>query len=180
MKKILLALIVLASTVLWGCNSMDVLHTATVTANYGTLYADYDKAHAAVERACSSMPDDKCADLKLNLSVIENIKMSIDVLKSKDEATLQKLITVENIKAYYLQGKIAWVNIRQLITDHGHLNPADQLLLQEYDVRGQRLSMSMDALIDSVNTHNPEYLPMLEQLLQIIGLTAQTAAMFAV
>ena len=177
MKKLIAILSMCFATMfLTACDTMGVFNTAVVTSNYSELYVDYDAAHAAVDRACKTMPAEECADLQLNMAVIENIKQSIETLKSKDAKTLEKLITIENVKAFYQQGKLAWVNIRNIITEHGELNPHDVLLLTEYDARGKRLSIALESLIASVDRKNPDYLPMLENILQIVGMTARTAA----
>ena len=179
MKRVLLALVWIAAMfALPGCNSVDVLHTATAAGSYNGLSQNYSAAHDAVERVCTTMPAPQCADLRLNLGVIENIKMSIDMLKSKDQKSLEKILTVSNIKVYYEQGKVAWTNIRNLITQYGHPSPADMITLQQYDAQGKMLATSIDALLASAETQHPDYVQMLNQISQLVGLSLQTAAMF--
>ena len=179
MKKLVSVLVLCVSAMLMSaCDTMSLFNTASVTSNYSGLQADYDKALAAVNRACESMSAEDCADLKIQVAIIENIKRDVDSLRSKDEPTLQKLITVENIKAHYLSGKIAWVNIEKMLRAKATLSPEDELLLENYNMQGRMLAASLDALLVAAERKNPNYTLMLEQILQIIGLTARTAALF--
>lgn len=179
MKKLFSIMLLCVSTLfLSACDTLSLFHTASVTANYSGLQDDYEAAKAAVERACVSMSEVDCNELKVQVAIIDNIKTAVSGLNDKDEDTLKKLITVENIKAYYIQGKSAWVNIESILRTKAEISAEDEILLESYNIKGRQLSSSLDALLEAAESEHPEFKPMLTNILQIIGLTARTAALF--
>lgn len=184
MKRLITSILLSLSLFLGGCSmlsspsSTDVFNTAVVASSYTEVLNNYDDAKDIVLKTCKTMDKAVCAELKMNIATLDNIKMAVSTLNGKNESAIQKLISLENIRAFYVQGKLAWINIRNILTEHGTLSADDTITLMAYDNQGKMLSEAMTMLIESANEKDPKYVPMLNNIMQIIGLTAKTIALF--
>lgn len=184
MKRLITSIVLSLSLLLGGCNmltsqgSTDVFSTAMAAASYNEIIDNYDDAKAAVLRSCDAMEASKCMELKMNIATLDNIRMAVSTLNGKSESTIQTMINLDNIRAFYIQGKWAWVNIRNVLEEHGSLSTDDMILLLQYDAQGKQLSQSMENLLENANKKDSKYVPLLNNIVQMIGLTARTIALF--